>query len=59
MVAFWMPAITKNHKNSCLGSTIKLTITKFESIFNLNMLLAILDENRYQKSQKWLPWLCN
>ena len=56
----WMSAITRNYKNGCHGSTIEdedlqqqtPTIPKFGSVFNLNMLLAILDVSHYQKSQK-------
>ena len=55
---------TKNHKHGCHNSTIqhgnylhlKLNTAMFGSIFNLDMLLAILDASHYQKQQKWLPW---
>ena len=61
---FWMAAITQNHKNDYHGFTVQNwhlqqtpSTTKFGSIFNLNMLPTILGGSRYQKSQKWLPWL--
>ena len=57
-----MPAITRNLKNDCYHSESlhrdlqqKLNTTKFVSVINFNMLLAILDSSHYQKSQKWLP----
>ena len=59
-----MAAITKNLMNDYHGFTIhdrdlqqKPSNTKFGSIFNLNMLSAILGGNHYQKCQKRLPWL--
>ena len=46
----WMAAITKNHKNGCCGSNVqdsdlqhKAKTVKFMSIFNFNMMSAILD----------------
>ena len=58
-----MAGITKNHKNDYYGFVVHnrdlhqtLSTIKFGSIFNLNMLLAILavilDGSNYQKSQK-------
>ena len=60
---FWMAGITKNHKNDYHGSVVHNSdlhqtpsTIKFGSIFNLNMLLAILatilDCSHYQISQK-------
>ena len=55
-----MVVVTKNHEHGDHGSIIedrdlkwKPNTTKFGSIFNFNMLLAILDGSHYQKSQKW------
>ena len=46
----------------CNDSTIrdlqqKPNTTKFGSVFNLNMLLAILEGNYFHKSQKWWPFM--
>ena len=60
---FWMAAMSKNLTNDYYGSMVKnrdlqqrLSITKFGSIFNVNMLSAILsailNSSHYQKSQK-------
>ena len=55
----WMSDITRNHKNGCHGSTIKhrdcavfenCNTTKFGSIFDFNMSLAILDDLTWIKS---------
>ena len=58
----WMAAIAKIHKNGSYICTIQeLNTTKYGSIFDINMLsailLAILDGSHYQKLHKWLPLL--
>ena len=57
-----MAAITKKSQNGHCDSTVqdrdlqqRPDATKFGSVFNLNMMSAILDDSHYQKSQKWLP----
>ena len=57
---FWILAIMRNHKNSIYNSwsqhrdlKSKMNLTMFGSIFNFNMISAILDFGHYQKSQKW------
>ena len=60
-----MVAIGKNHKNGYQDSIIqqrnlqkKQNTTKFGSIFNLNMLSAILDVSYDPQNQlKLMPWL--
>ena len=65
----WMAAINRNCKNDYHGSAVrskdlqwKPTIPIFGSIFNLNVLLAILNLNHYQESLRngltqHRPWI--
>ena len=58
----WMASITKNHKNDPYYSQtahreLQQKINTTKSIFNFNILSAILDGSHYQHSQKWLPSL--
>ena len=59
----WIAAITKKHKNGFHDSIIqhrdfqqKLNTIKFWSIFDGNILSAILYSSPYQNSPKWFVW---